>query len=54
MEVESAIASLTHERERATDRMKKVLSQGEVFMAKSWEENLCRNEDCPLLATVVL
>ncbi|KON83978.1 hypothetical protein AF331_17715 [Rossellomorea marisflavi] len=56
MEVEPAIAiaSLAHERERATDLTKKVLSQGEVFMAKSWEENLCRNEDCPLLATVVL
>lgn len=56
MEVEPAIAiaSLAHERERATDLTKKVLSQGEVFMAKSWEENLCRNEDCPLLATVVV
>jgi hypothetical protein len=32
----------------------KSTESGEVFMAKSWEENLCRNEDCPLFATVVL
>ncbi|KQU57986.1 histidine kinase [Bacillus sp. Leaf406] len=38
----------------ATELTKKVLKQGEVLMAKSREEILCRNEDCPLLAAVVL